>query len=241
MIAASGRAASAFSAVACALAAVAWLVPHPPAGPRAQARVDLNLVLAIDCSNSVDAGEFALQVRGLANALSSPQVIEAIAEGPLGAIAVSVVQWSDEESQVVAVPWHIVGDEASARQLAGAVARLERLASGGATSISAMIIFGVALMQKSPTNAPRNVIDIAADGANNNGMRVDLARDLAVAGGIVINGLTIVNEVQYLQFYFRNHVIGGAGAFVELADDYADFERAIRQKLLREIKANVTS
>lgn len=241
MIAASERAASAFSALFGALAAVAWLILQPDPGPRAQARVDLNLVLAIDCSNSVDADEFALQVRGLANALASQQVIEAIAAGPLGAIAVSVVQWSGEESQVIAVPWQVITDQASARQVAGTVARLERLASGGATSISAMITFGVALLEESPASATRNVIDIAADGANNNGMRVDLARDLAVAGGVVINGLTIVNEVQYLRYYFRNHVIGGAGAFVEVASDYADFELAMRKKLLREIKANVTS
>ncbi len=208
---------------------------------RAEPTVDLNLVLAIDCSYSVDSTEFGLQLQGLANAFRTPEVLEAIGAGPHGAISVAVVQWSSQESQIVAVPWRLVNDAASASALANEISGLSRLTAEGATSISTLITFSIDLIAASPVKARRNVIDVSADGANNNGIRVDLARDFAIAQGIVVNGLTILNEVRHLHYYFRNHVVGGTGAFVEIADDYADFERAIRKKLLREIRANYVS
>jgi len=209
-----------------------------PTSTPAQTPIDLNLVLAIDCSQSVDDAEFALQVEGTASALRSEEILQAIQAEPFGAIAVTVVQWSGENSQIVAIPWTLVRDRESAAALADEVADLPRLTRDGATSISALIGFAAELIARSPNRATRNVIDVAADGANNSGTRVDIARDHAVSGGIVVNGLTILNEVQYLHYYFRNHVIGGHGAFVEIASDYADFERAIAKKLLREIQGN---
>jgi len=209
-----------------------------PTQSRSQIPIDLNLVLAIDCSQSVDDAEFALQVAGTASALRSEEILQAIQAEPHGAIAVTVVQWSGENSQIVAIPWTLVRDRESAAALADEVADLPRLTRDGATSISALIGFAAELFARSPNRAARNVIDVAADGANNSGTRVDIARDHAVSSGIVVNGLTILNEVQYLHYYFRNHVIGGHGAFVEIASDYADFERAIAKKLLREIQGN---
>lgn len=209
-----------------------------PTHTRSQTRIDLNLVLAIDCSQSVDDAEFALQIQGTARALRSEEILQAIHAEPFGSVAVTVVQWSGENSQIVAIPWTLVSDRESAATLADDVANLPRLTRDGSTSISALIGFAADLIARSPNRATRNVIDVAADGANNSGTRVDIARDHAVSRGIVVNGLTILNEVQYLHYYFRNHVIGGHGAFVEIASDYADFERAIAKKLLREIQGS---
>ena len=203
-----------------------------------QTRIDLNLVLAIDCSQSVDDEEFALQIQGTALAFRSPEILEAISAGAFATISVSVIQWSGENSQIVTVPWRLVRDADSARALADEIAGQRRLRSDGATSISSLISFGADYLARSPHKASRNVIDIAADGANNSGSRVDLARDSAISKGIVVNGLAILNELQYLDYYFRKQVVGGIGAFVIVARDYLDFERAIRKKLLREIRAD---
>lgn len=208
---------------------------------RSQSQIDLNLVLAIDCSQSVDDAEFALQVQGTANAIRSADVLKAIGGQAYGAISVSVVQWSGENSQNVSIPWTLVHDGPSADFVADKIVDLRRASRDGTTSISSLITFASDLIANSPHPATRNVIDIAGDGANNSGIRVDLARDAAVSRGTVVNGLTILNEVPYLHLYYRTHVIGGNGAFVETANDYADFERAIRKKLLREIRGNVLS
>lgn len=216
-----------------------FFLATPSTQALSQDRVDLNLVLAIDCSQSVDDAEFALQIQGTARAVRSKEILQAIHAEPFGAVAVAVVQWSGENSQIVAIPWTVVRDGETAAALADEIADLPRLTSDGATSISALLEFATDLIARSPTPATRNVIDIAADGANNSGTRVDVARDLAISSGIVVNGLTILNEVQYLHYYFRNHVVGGNGAFVEIARDYTDFERAIAKKLLREIQGSL--
>lgn len=214
-----------------------WL----PAGSTADIKsaqlraVDLNLVIAVDCSYSVDTVEFDLQRHGIADAFRDPEVQSAIAGGQHGAIAVSILQWSSRRSQIVAIPWMVVSDAASANALASAAVSMPRETIEGATSIAAAIDAASQLIAESPYPASRYVIDVQADGTNNNGPVVDDARDRALAQGITINGLTIINEISWLHFYFRNHVIGGPGAFVEIANDYKAYGRAIKRKLLREI------
>lgn len=211
------------------------LVPPNATGQTADTRVDVALVLAIDCSWSVDGGEFALQVRGLSQALASPAVARAIRAGRHGRIAVKVVQWAGPGEHVVAVPWTVVDGAASAGALADRVAAQSRRIPHGATSIASMIDFAVFSHLRSPFRADRHVIDISADGENNTGPRVERARDRAAALGMTINGLPILHEVRYLDHWFRNRVIGGPGAFVEVAHDYVAFEVAMRRKLTREI------
>ncbi len=210
----------------------------PASVPQAQQnnRVDLNLVLAIDCSYSVDEQEYALQMAGMSAAFIHPAILNAIKNGPYGAIGVTIVQWSHRDSQIIVVPWIRVATPADALQLAGLIARTTRRTSEGATSISGMLSFGQQLLNKAPYQATRNVIDIVADGENNNGERVERVRDRLTASGITINGLAIQNEVRYLYYYMRNRVIGGNFAFVERAASYRDFARAIHRKLLREIQ-----
>lgn len=198
--------------------------------------VDMNLVLAIDCSYSVDGGEYALQMAGMAAAFIDPDIIQAIESGPHGAISVTVVQWSHPNSQIIVVPWTRIATGEDALALASLIVKTERQTSKGATSISGMLKFGERLLRVSPWTANRNVIDIVADGENNNGERVEWVRDRLVANGITINGLAILNEVSYLFYYLQNRVIGGNSAFVEQAVDYTDFARAIRRKLMREIE-----
>lgn len=162
-------------------------------------------------------------------------MLDTIAGGPAGAIAVTVIQWSSSQSQVVAVPWLRINDAVSAATLAQIVSTMPRQTAEGGTSISAAIDAGIELHRRNPFRAARQVIDVQADGTNNNGRPVMDARDTAVALGITVNGLTILNEVNWLHFYFRNRVIGGAGSFVEIANNYSAYGRAIRTKLLKEI------
>ena len=197
---------------------------------------DLALVLAIDCSFSVSAAEFELQVQGTARAFADPEVIEAITSGPAGYIQVAVIQWSTEDSQVLAVPWTRVGSVDEALALAARISVQPRQTAEGATSISGAIAAGLEVLAQAPVPAARYVIDISGDGTNNRGEPVDHARDRAIRAGVTINGLTILNEVKWLHHYFRNHVIGGPGSFVEIADHYEAYAAAIKRKLLREIR-----
>lgn len=205
------------------------------------AKVDLRIVLAVDCSFSVNGLEFRLQRDGMAAALTHPLVLEAIAQGREGRIAVSVVQWSTFENQALVMPWTIIDSEASGQFAAAQLARTEREAPIGTTSYSGAIRIGLALLSQSADMGGRAVIDLAADGTHNNGPSVEQWRDIAVTQGVTINGLAILNEVHWLHYYMQNHLIGGLGAFVETAKDYKDFTRAFRRKLLREIRGNVYS
>jgi len=212
-----------------------------PANTQQSTKVDLNLVLAIDCSYSVDQREYNLQMAGMAAAFIDPAIVEAIESGVYGAIAVSVVQWAGPNNQVVVVPWTRIASGQDAFSLAARIAKTPRLTAEGATSISGMLKFGQMLLASAPFQSRRNTIDIVADGENNSGERVEQVRDRLIANGITINALAIQNEVSYLRYYLYNRVIGGTYSFVEPADDYRNFARAINKKLLREINDVPTS
>ena len=218
-----------------AAAALACLIGWTPANA-AEVRVDMELVLAVDSSASVDAGEFALQINGMAHAFRSPEVIDAIQSGYFRAIGVTLIEWSSYNLQRVDIPWTLVDGPTTARLLAERISSLPRSVDTGATSISGALLFAYELFDAGPFDGTRRVIDISCDGRNNNGADVDLVRDLVLARGITVNGLTILNEHPTLDIYFRRNVIGGSGAFVEVANDYDDFAEAFAQKLVREIR-----
>ncbi|MCF6274172.1 MAG: DUF1194 domain-containing protein, partial [Robiginitomaculum sp.] len=161
--------------------------------------------------------------------------------GVHGAIGVTMVQWANPDNQVVVVPWTRIASGQDAFKLAATMTRIPRKVFDGSTSISGMLKFGRQLLRSAPFQSRRNIIDIMADGENNNGERVERVRDRLNAEGITINALAIQNEVGYLRYYMRNRVIGGEFSFVEPADDYLDFARAIYRKLLREIQGLPTS
>ncbi len=205
--------------------------------PAAQSfrQVDLELILAVDCSYSVDTAEFDLQKIGLAEAFRHPAIVAALRAGKYGAIRVAMVEWSGTDSQVVVVPWTTVHDAASAAALAAKIDSAPRLTQEGATSISSMIEFGLMLFAANRSADTRRVIDISADGRNNTGARITVMRAYAAATGVTVNGLAILNEVPTLDFYFHKYVIAGSDAFVIRADDYSHYALAILRKLLREI------
>lgn len=216
----------------------AWLLIAPAALAQnlVQGRqVDLELILAVDCSYSVDQGEFELQAGGIAQAFRTQEVVDAILQGGHGAIAVTVLQWSSQLSQEVAVPWTLIDSRESAVALSLAIESMPRLTADGATSISAAVAASIRLFDLSPVRGLRRVIDVSGDGRNNNGPALRAARDTAVGRGITINGLAILNEVQTLHLYFEQQMIGGTGAFVEVANRYADYPQAMARKLVKEI------
>lgn len=213
------------------------LLPLPNRAATAQVPVDVELVLAIDCSYSVDLEEFSLQVLGLSDAFRSPEVIRAISDGRFGRIGVSVLQWSSYESQQLAIPWMLVDGPDNALALAGRIAEMPRLTAEGATSISSAIDAAVAALDISPFSSIRRVIDISGDGRNNSGAPLAIARARALDRNVTINGLAILNDVPTLDYYYKQQLIGGPAAFVLKANDYEDYIKAIRLKLLKEIRS----
>lgn len=214
-----------------------WLMAASLAGAGAARAtpVDLELVLAVDCSGSIDDDEFALQIKGYAAAFSHPSVIRAIQSGRYGAIAVTYVQWSGPFLQNQAVGWTLVRDADSAEGFGAQMAGARRSIYRGGTSLSGIIDYAATLFAGSGYEGTRRVIDISGDGINNTGRRPSDARDDAVGRGLTINGLAILTDFGGLDRYFEEHVIGGPGAFVMAAESFETFAAAILNKLIREI------
>jgi hypothetical protein len=212
---------------------VAFLWPQPQTRSQ-ETEVDLALVLAIDCSFSVDANEFRLQMEGLGRAFMRDDVKAAIRKGDRQRIAVAAMQWSDETNQMVVLPWTIIAGDADADEVGAVLARMPRRLAEGGTSISTALTFGAALFVAAPPTG-RRVIDVSSDGRNNIGPPVNAARDRIVAQGITINALVILNEWPTLDVYFEKQVVGGQAHFVIPANDYDAYAEAIYRKLLREI------
>src|SRR5215210_778085 len=205
-----------------------------PAPARAELEADLALVLAVDVSRSMDSDEQQLQRDGFVEAFRSQAVHEAVRKGVLGRVAVAYVEWSGPTEQKVVVPWTVIDGPA------GAAAFAERLASIPvqrvfSTSISGAIDFGVKLLAESGVEPLRRVIDISGDGPNNTGRMVTLARNEAIAQGTTINGLpfmlkrpTGLGDIENLDHYYQDCVIGGQGAFIVPVRESRHFAEAIR-------------
>jgi hypothetical protein len=207
-----------------------------PAQAHAAGTVDLALVLAVDASSGVSYVEFNLQMSGLADAFRDKSVQAAIALATPNGMAVTMVQWSSIGEQRQAFPWTVLREPDDAEALAEVIGRTPRLNHGGGTAISDAIDFSVGLIQGSRVTATRRVIDISGDGRTNMGLeRGPETSRRAVAAGIIINGLAILNDDPLLEAYYLTHVIGGTNAFTMVADDYSDFAAAIRIKLITEI------
>lgn len=221
---------------AIVLACVA-LVAVPRADTATERPVDLLLVLAVDASGSVDTRRFELQRRGYAEAFANPRVLRAIRAGPLQAIAVTMFQWTGPSLQARILDWTVIADAADADRVATAIATTPRQLFGGGTSLSGAMDYALRLFPDSPFAGERHVIDVSGDGANNVGRPAALARDAAVAAGIVINGLPILALEPNLDTYYRDNVIGGPGSFVVPVDSFENFGDAILSKLISEIAA----
>jgi hypothetical protein len=206
-----------------------------PALSAESARVDLELVLSADSSGSIDDGEFALQRQGYAAALTHPKVLKAIRSGRYKAIAVTFVEWSGYSLFTRVAGWHVIRDEASARAFAKVILDAPRTIFGGGTALGGAIDVGAALLRGNDFEGTRRIIDVSGDGYNNHGRPPASARADALAQGITINGLAIINFDETLEYYFRTNVIGGPGAFVVQAAGFEDFARAVLRKLILEL------
>ena len=209
--------------------------------------VDLELVLAVDVSGSVDAEEARQQREGYIAAIADRAVIDAIGSNFHRRIAVAYLEWASGDYQRLVLDWALIDGAASAEDFAARLAAAPRR-SARWTSISAAIDVAVPLFDGNGYAGERLVIDVSGDGPNNRGRPVAAARDEAVARGIVINGLPILNDRPQpfdlptpmdvgLDRYYAEQVIGGPGSFVLPAQDFVDFRTAILSKLIREIAA----
>lgn len=209
------------------------MILAPPAA--AGMKVDLELILMADASGSIDHEEFLLQRRGYARALRDPRVINAIRYGRHGRIALSYVEWSGPELQVPVVPWTVIRDKADIISFAERLEETPRQLFFGGTAPGNAILHGVLSLQSNSYQGRRLVIDLSGDDADKDGLPAALGRDRAVAAGITVNGLPILEGWPELGPFFRDNVIGGPGAFFIPALGFRDFEIAIRKKLIREI------
>ncbi len=212
--------------------------PVAPPPPPAQ-QVDLELVIATDVSGSVDNGEAWLQRKGVADAFRNRDVINAIRAGSLGRIGVVYVDFSSRYYNQVVVDWRVISDEKSANALADTLLSLPRTRGRG-TSLSDAIEMGIMLLDTNSLRGTKRAIDLSGDGPNNQGRPITEVRDEAVAKGITINGLPIIDPYGYdqsvdLDKYFAACVIGGPAAFYQAARGFEDFARAMRRKLVLEI------
>ena len=203
--------------------------------------VDLELVIAVDVSLSMDIEEQRLQRDGYVAAFRDPEIHKAIASGPNGRIVVTYLEWAGPANQQVVLPWTVIDGARAANTLAD---RLEHapISRARMTSISAALQSSGRLFETSASRGIRRVIDVSGDGPNNAGVPVVPIRDELIAKGIVINGLPIMLKLPAgffdladLDLYYTDCVIGGTGAFMIPIKEKSEFLTATRRKLLLEI------
>src|SRR4029077_14508093 len=207
-----------------------------------QPSVDVELVIAVDISYSMDLDELAVQREGYAQAIVSKEFLQAMKTGPNSKVAVTYFEWSASSDQKIIIPWRVIDGPESADAVAADIMKTP-VRRGSRTSISGAIYFAMPLFEENPYHGLRRVIDISGDGPNNNGAPVTGARDAALQKGITINGLPImVKEPSYstmdidnLDLYYEDCVIGGPGSFVVTIKDRDKCKEAIRSKLILEV------
>jgi len=229
-----------------AFAAIGVLAFFALIGASRGAEIDLEVILAADVSRSIGDAEFDLQRKGYAAAPTDPRVLAAIQGRSSAAVSVCFIEWSGDEEQQVIVNWTEIRDVEDAGSVAAAILAAPR-SFMGRTSISAAIDFAMTHFAKSKWQAKRRIIDVSGDGTNNSGRPVTEARDQAIAQGVTINGLAIINDKPNLGYsahtqppgglplYYRQNVIGGPNSFLLVVQDFNSFADAMANKLAKEI------
>ncbi len=208
----------------------------------ADSPVDLQLVLAVDVSRSIDEVEAELQRRGYIEALTNDRVIDAILSGENKRIALCYTEWAGTHYQVVVIDWTLIDSPLAVRRFAEKLAEAPR-ESQSWTAVGAALAHAGQRFEKSGFVSKRKVIDVSGDGRTNDGPPAELVRDKLVAQGVVINGLPVMmNRTNFgrppdlmLDKYYEDSVIGGSGSFMIVADNFDHFGRAVRTKLVREV------
>lgn len=225
--------------------------PEPASQPQTATQgdrrpsVDLELVIAVDVSYSVKPDDLAAQREGYAMAVVSEEFLHALRTGPIGKIALTYFEWSSTNDQKIIVPWRQIDGPEAAEAVATELMKAP-IRRGSRTSISSAIKFAVPLLEQNPFRGSRRVIDISGDGPNNNGDPVATARDSAVQQGIVVTGLPIMinatpadptdfQQIDHIDWYYEDCVIGGPGSFVVPVTDRENFKKAIRTKLALDV------
>lgn len=224
------------------VAGVAAPSSMPQLAQKSEAQVDVELVLAVDVSYSMDLEELAIQREGYAQAIVSPDFLQALKSGPHGKVAVTYFEWAAANDQKTIIPWRVVDGPETADAVAAEIMKAP-LRRASRTSISGAINYGMQLLADNPFKGLRRVIDISGDGPNNNGEPVLIARDAALEKGVTINGLPVMvkqasyatMDIEQLDIYYEDCVIGGAGSFVVPIKERAKFKEAIRTKLILEV------
>ena len=203
--------------------------------------VTVELVIAVDVSYSMDMDELAIQREGYAQAIVSKDFLQALRAVPGSKVAVTYFEWSMSGDEKIIIPWRVIDGPESADAVAAEIMKTP-VRRGSSTSISGAIDFAVQLFEENPYRGLRRVIDISGDGPNNDGAPVTGARDAALAKGIIINGLPIMVkepssmiDIENLDLYYEDCVIGGPGAFIMTIKDREKFQEAIRTKLVLEV------
>jgi hypothetical protein len=234
---------AAIGAVCAALLSVAAAAPGPQlVQSKPPVEVDVELVLAVDVSYSMDPDEQALQREGYRLALTSKEFLSALRQGAHGKIAITYIEWAGEHDQKIVMPWRLIEGPESADSVASEIARAP-LRRASRTSISGALLFSKTLFDTSGYRGLRRIIDVSGDGANNSGTLVVAAREEVLAAGITINGLPIMlnrpnfgmMDIGNLDDYYEDCVIGGPGAFVIAIREREKFIEATRNKLVLEI------
>jgi len=227
---------------ACAALAAPRFSDFPGQKAANSVEVDVELVMAVDISYSMDMDELALQREGYAQAVASQEFLNALKQGTHGKVALTLVEWAGIADQRVVVPWRLVEGAASAQAVSEEMARAP-VRRAFRTSISGALMFSATLFENNGYRGIRRVIDVSGDGTNNQGPIVTQVRDDVLAKGIVINGLPIMLkepapnsiDIKDLDIYYEDCVIGGPGAFVVPIRERDKFKDAIRTKLVLDI------
>jgi hypothetical protein len=201
--------------------------------------VDLELVLAVDTSASVDGREYNLQMEGLVRAFQDPGVIAAIKSTGSNGIAVTLLHWSSANQHKLVVPWTRLRTGYDALQFSAKIAQVSQRQFIGSTGIGGALLYAERTIRLNKFDGRRKSIDVSGDGPNNSGIIPSIVRDQVVAAGVTINGLAILNESPFLDRYFKREVIGGPNSFVMTVADYPDLIEGMRRKLIREISSAI--
>ncbi len=205
------------------------------AGAVRAAPVDLELVLAVDISSSVDFDEYRLQMGGYAAAFRDPRLADAVRAAGDRGIAVTLVHWAGRGQQRRVTGWHRIHDKTSAFGFAEAIDAVVRAFPAGTTDLAGAINFSIDQLDGNGFEGLRRTVDISGDGRANAEVPLEPARDRAIANGVTVNGLAVINDVPALTAYYLAQVIVGPGAFVIEAANFEAFDEALFEKLISEI------